>query len=73
MFRYPLELHLVHINSKYVNADGSLDGGYATNADGLAVIGFLFKIDKRKVTFFYENYHELEAIRVIVQYSISDR
>lgn len=45
---YPLEMHMVHINSKYVQEDGTLDDGYATNADGLAVIGFLFKIDERK-------------------------
>ena len=37
-----MELHMVHINSKYVDAEGNLDGGYATNADGLAVLGLMF-------------------------------
>ena len=49
-----MEMHMVHINSKYVGADGSLDGGYATNADGLAVIGFMFKMDPRKVKLFHQ-------------------
>ena len=39
-----MELHMVHINSKYVDAEGNLDGGYATNADGLAVLGFMFEV-----------------------------
>jgi len=42
---YPMELHMVHINSKYVDAEGNLDGGYATNADGLAVLGFMFEVN----------------------------
>ena len=36
---------MVHINSKYVDAEGNLDGGYATNADGLAVLGFMFEVN----------------------------
>ena len=40
-----MELHMVHINSKYVDAEGNLDGGYATNADGLAVLGFMFEVN----------------------------
>ena len=39
-----MELHMVHINSKYVDAEGNLDGGYATNGDGLAVLGFMFEV-----------------------------
>ena len=35
---------MVHINSKYVDAEGNLDGGYATNGDGLAVLGFMFEV-----------------------------
>ena len=47
-------MHLVHINSKYVDAGGNLDGLYATEDDGLAVIGFMFKMDPRKVKFIHE-------------------
>ena len=36
---------MVHINSKYVDAEGNLDGGYATNADGLDVLGFMFEVN----------------------------
>ena len=34
---------MVCINSKYVNDDGTLDGDYLENKDGVAVLGFLFK------------------------------
>ena len=40
---------MVHINSKYVNDDGTLDPGYATNCDGVAVLGFMFKVKKSEV------------------------
>ena len=42
MFRYSMEMHMVHINNRYVNVDGTLDDDYAVNADGVAVFGFLF-------------------------------
>ena len=42
---FPLEMHMVHINSKYVDGEGNLDTAYATESDGLAVLGFLFHID----------------------------
>jgi carbonic anhydrase len=41
---YPLEMHMVHINSKYVNDDGTLDSAFATNADGAAVLGFMLSV-----------------------------
>ncbi|CAI9715629.1 carbonic anhydrase 15-like [Octopus vulgaris] len=36
---YPLEMHIVHVNPKYHNASVAL-----TKPDGLAVLGFFFKI-----------------------------
>ena len=42
---FPLEMHMVHINSKYVDGEGNLDTAYATESDGLAVLGFLFHVD----------------------------
>ena len=33
---------MVHINTRYVNVDGTLDDDYAVNPDGVAVLGFLF-------------------------------
>merc|ERR1712016_161300 len=36
---------MVHINSKYVDGEGNLDTAYATESDGLAVLGFLFHVD----------------------------
>ena len=42
---FPLEMHMVHINSKYVDDEGNLDTAYATESDGLAVLGFLFHVD----------------------------
>ena len=35
---------MVHINSKYVDEQGNLDGAFATNKDGLAVLGFMFEL-----------------------------
>merc|ERR1711981_699965 len=39
-------MHMVHINCKYYDTtDGSLDDAYASTADGVAVLGFLFDVD----------------------------
>ncbi|GAB6030171.1 Carbonic AnHydrase [Chamberlinius hualienensis] len=40
--QYPLEMHMVHYNSKYDNKDVA-----AINPDGLAVLGVLFKISEK--------------------------
>ena len=40
---------MVHINSKYINEDGTLDPGYGSNSDGVAVLGFMFKVKKSEV------------------------
>ena len=39
---------MVHINSKYVLSDGTLDEEFKTNPDGVAVLGFMFNV-KRNV------------------------
>ena len=44
-----MEMHMVHINSKYINEDGTLDPGYGSNIDGVAVLGFMFKVKKSEV------------------------
>jgi len=41
--RFPMEMHMVCINTKYINTDGTLVGDYLENKDGVAVLGFLFK------------------------------
>ena len=46
---------MVHINSKYVDAEGNLDGGYATNGDGLAVLGFMFEVNDTVSIFNHNN------------------
>ena len=53
-----MEVHLEHINSKYVDSEGNLNNAYASNADGLAVIGFMFKIKKTKVNAVHKFYRE---------------
>ena len=40
---------MVHINSKYINEDGTIDPGYGSNSDGVAVLGFMFKVKKSEV------------------------
>jgi len=42
--RYSMEMHMVHINSKYLNDDGSVDPVAYQTSDGLAVLGFMFKV-----------------------------
>lgn len=59
---------MVHINSKYVDAEGNLDGGYATNGDGLAVLGFMFEVGSTvgayiHVTHFYFSL----SIKIVIQ------
>ena len=44
-----MEMHMVHINSKYINEDGTTDPGYGSNSDGVAVLGFMFKVKKSEV------------------------
>ena len=41
--RYPLEMHLVHYNSKYNNVSEAIEGN---ERNGLAVISVLFEISK---------------------------
>jgi len=47
--RFPMEMHMVCINTKYINADGTLVGEYLENPDGVAVFGLMFKVVKRGV------------------------
>ena len=44
-----MEMHMVHVNSKYVNPDGSVNPDFAQNPDGLAVLGFMFKVKASEV------------------------
>ena len=46
IFRFPMEMHMVHINAKYVGSDGTLNADYSSNPDGVAVLGFLFDVTK---------------------------
>ena len=34
---------MIHVNTKYIYENGSLDPAHKTNKDGLAVLGFLYK------------------------------
>ena len=45
IYSYPLEMHMVHVNSKYVDKDGTLNGDFLKSADGLAVLGFMFELN----------------------------
>jgi carbonic anhydrase len=42
--RFPMEMHMVHVNSRYVKPDGTLDSKYQSSEDGLAVLGFMFEL-----------------------------
>ncbi len=54
LFRYSLELHLVHYNTKYPTISAA-----KTNPDGLGVLGILFDADHSN-----SDYKALEVIRV---------
>ena len=47
IYSFPLEMHMVHVNSKYVDKDGKLDGDFLKSADGLAVLGFMFELNSK--------------------------
>ena len=62
MNRFPMEMHMVCINTKYINADGTLVGEYLENPDGVAVFGILFKVARRraqKVSFIKMRYNRI--------------
>ena len=47
--RYPLEMHMVHIEDRYINAEGTYDlHGALADPNGLAVLGIFFDADPKK-------------------------
>ena len=45
-----MEMHMVHVNSKYVKCDGTLDSTHLSSADGIAVLGFMFELGDEDCT-----------------------
>jgi carbonic anhydrase len=45
--QFPMEMHMVCINSKYIVND-TVDDAYLTNPDGVAVLGFMFKLGEKE-------------------------
>ena len=45
-----MEMHMVHVNSKYVKEDGTIDPATFQDPNGLAVLGFMFKVKSCAVT-----------------------
>ena len=50
-----MEMHMVHVNSKYLNDDGTVDPVAYQTSDGLAVLGFMFKVKSFQVTIINNN------------------
>ena len=49
LYRFPLEVHLVHVEDKYIGADGTVDAdGAFADGSGLAVLGIFFRVDNMK-------------------------
>ena len=47
--RYALEMHMVHIEDKYIDSEGTYDwDGALTDPNGLAVLGIFFNVDPKK-------------------------
>ena len=42
-----MEMHMVCINSKYIESNGTLNDEYLTAEDGVAVLGFMFSIGEK--------------------------
>jgi len=53
--QFPMEMHMVCINSKYIESNGTLNDEYLTAEDGVAVLGFMFSIGEK-------SYEPLEGI-----------
>ena len=43
---FPIEIHLVHVNTKYLNDDGSPSVENLNQPDGLAVLGVFYEISE---------------------------
>ena len=43
---FPIEIHLVHVNTKYLNDDGSPSEENLNQPDGLAVLGVFYEISE---------------------------
>ena len=47
--RYALEMHMVHIEDKYIDSEGTFDlDGALADPNGLAVLGIFFNVDPKK-------------------------
>ena len=53
---------MVHVNSKYLNDDGTVDPVAYQTPDGLAVLGFMFKVKSSEVTIIYNNMFCIEHV-----------
>ena len=43
---FPIEIHLVHVNTKYLNDDGTPSVENLNQPDGLAVLGVFYEISE---------------------------
>ena len=64
-----MEMHMVHVNSKYLNDDGTVDPVAYQTSDGLAVLGFMFKVKSSEVTIIQIN--ALWAMWVVFDNNVS--
>ena len=50
---------MVHVNSKHVGSDGTLDASYSSESLGVAVLGFVFEVNgevcKSRSAWIYSN------------------
>ena len=49
-----MEMHMVCINSKYIESNGTLNDEYLTAEDGVAVLGFMFSIGEKVLIYVVE-------------------
>ena len=63
-----MEMHMVHVNSKYLNDDGTVDPVANQTSDGLAVLGFMFKVKSSEVTIINNNMVQILKRLIIMFY-----
>ena len=63
-----MEMHMVHVNSKYLNDDGTVDPVAKQTPDGLAVLGFMFKVKSSEVTIINNNMVQILKRSIIMFY-----
>ncbi len=66
---YPLEMHMVHIEDKFIDRDGTVIVGAAEgDAHGLSILAVLFHVDNNKPQVCFNKEMQFSLIRIYIEY-----